>query len=64
MTTDEIDKLIRMAEVLKVRSNLLASELAKSKRGPQAARAQNVSTLADNSAQMLKSILRDILNET
>ncbi len=61
MNTDEISQLIRMAQVLKVRSGLLADELAKAKRGPQSGAALNASDCAFNAEKKLNRILTDIL---
>ncbi len=61
MNTDEISQLIRIAQVLKVRSRLLADELAKAKRGPQSGAALNASECAADAEKKLSKVLTDIL---
>ena len=61
MNLEEIEQLIRMAQVLKVRARMLSSELAKAKHGPQSSRATQVHYLAENAEQKLASILEDVL---
>lgn len=61
MNTSDISDLIRLAQVLKVRCDLLANELVKNKRGPQAARARKASDDALFAERKLVSILNDIL---
>ncbi len=62
MSTDEINNLIRMAQVLKVRTGFLADELAKNKRGPEAGSARKASDLAREVEAKLSSILIKILS--
>ncbi len=61
MNTDEIEQLIRMAQVLKVRSRMLSHELAKAKHGPQSSRATQVHYLAQDAEDKLTAILEDVL---
>jgi len=61
INTDEINDLIRIAQVLKMRCGLLADELAKKKRGPLSGAAINASDSARASELKLAHILREIL---
>ena len=61
MNTNDLNDLIRLAQVLKVRCGLLADELAKNKRGPQAGRARKAGDQVRDAERKLASILTDIL---
>lgn len=61
MNTDEISQLISLAQVLKVRTRLLADELSKTQRGPQSGAALNASDCATDAEKKLSQILTDIL---
>lgn len=61
MDTTDLNQLIRMAQVLKVRTRLLHTELVKAKRGDLAGSALNASDLAEDTEEKLICILQDIL---
>lgn len=63
MSTDELNALIRLAQVLKMRCGLLANDLVKAKRGPQAGRARKAGEEAREVERKLASILSDILGQ-
>lgn len=59
---DDLNQLVRLAQVLKMRAELLASELA-AKHGPLSAKARKASDLACQAERKLIDIL-DSLNTT
>lgn len=63
MKPEEIEQLIRMAQVLKSRARLLSADLSMAKHGPQSSIATQVAYLAEESEKKLNRILSDVLGD-
>jgi hypothetical protein len=57
----DLESLIRMAQVLKMRAGFLADDLVQAKRGNLAGSARRASSLAHDTEKKLNSILTAIL---
>ena len=61
MNTDEVSQLLRLSQVLTVRSRMLVTELEKAGHKMQAKDARKVSALSEEAEAKLNRILSDLL---